>query len=295
MKNIIYSNYNILVENLNKDNQNYYFYYNNDLFIFCIIFNDVDSVLKSYKYAMDFGYDCFNIIYTKDNKIFCEVDTKKYALLKVKGIIKYQYTYKDFNYCLINDKGLNWGDLWGKRLDYYEIQIRELGFKYQTVLNTFGLFHGLAENAILYFNLTINNFTEKVDVGIVHNRINYPCYLIDYNNPLNYIIDYNIRDISEYIKSYLFSKDNDIENVMKILHELNVNDITFNLLYSRLLYPSFYFDIFDNIILENGKDNDVVEIVQSIDKYLSLLKSIYENFNNKYRLFRIEWLDKIKM
>ena len=68
----------------------------------------------------------------------------------------------------------------------------------------------------------------------------------------------------------------------------------FNLLYSRLLYPTHYFDIFDDIILSNGVDDDIVDILNILNKYLDMLNKVYMNFNTKYDMFKIEWLDKIK-
>ena len=82
---------------------------------------------------------------------------------------------------------------------------------------------------------------------------------------------------------------------MEILNNIGLNNLMFNLLYSRLLYPSFYFDIFDKIILEDGNDNDVIIIINNLNKYLNMLKTIYNEFSIKYNMFKIEWLDKIKM
>ena len=129
-------------------------------------------------------------------------------------------------------------------------------------------------------------------VGIVHNRMYYPCYLIDYNNPLNFVIDYNIRDIAEYIKSYVMSEEYDLNNILILLDKLNINNLMFNLLYSRLLYPTFYFDVFDKIILEDGVDNDVVHVLDRVDEYFDMLRCIFDKFKDKYQMFNILWLNK---
>ena len=68
----------------------------------------------------------------------------------------------------------------------------------------------------------------------------------------------------------------------------------FNLLYSRLMYPTFYFDIFDKIILEDGKDNDIVDILNMVDKYLDMLNKVYLKFKDRYNMLNVEWLNKIK-
>lgn len=294
MKNVIYNYYNILVSDINKDGSNYFFYYNNELYLFYLVLNNINLVEEIYNYLNINNIECFNIINNKDNSLFSKVDDKYYVLLNVKGILKYEYTFKDFKYYPVKGVGTDWGKLWGDRLDYYEIQIRELGFKYQTVLNSFGMFQGLAENAILYFNLTREKFKEDESIAIVHNRMKYPCYLMDYNNPVNFVVDYSVRDIAEYIKSYVISNDYDINVVINILDNLNINNLMFNLLYSRLLYPTHYFDIFDDIILSDGVDDDIVDILNILNKYLDMLNKVYMNFNTKYDMFKIEWLDKIK-
>ena len=242
MKNVIYNYYNILIDELNKSDNNYFFYFNDELFFFYLVLNDVKLVENIYKYIIENNIESFIILPNKDGNLFSEIDNKKYALLKVKGILKYEVKFDEFKYYPVNGEGINWGTLWGERLDYYEVQIRELGIKYQTVLNSFGMFCGLAENAILYFNMTMEKFGDlEKEIGIVHNRIKYPCYLIDYYNPLSYVIDYSVRDISEYIKSYVLSDDFDTNNVITLINRMNLNDLMFNLLYARLLYPTVYF------------------------------------------------------
>ena len=122
--------------------------------------------------------------------------------------------------------------------------------------------------------------------------MNFPCYEINYYNPLNFVIDYNVRDIAEYIKSYIISDAFNIDDIIDLINKINFNKLTFNLFYSRLLYPTFYFDIFDKIILNNGNENDVIIILDKLDEYLFTLKQIYLNFNEKYEMFNIEWLTK---
>lgn len=294
MKNVIYTYYNILLDEINKDSNNYFFYYNEELYVFYLVLNDISVVEYVYNFIRDNGVDSFEIVMNKDGKLFTDVDNKKYSLLRVKGILRYEVKFEEFKFYPIDMEPHNWGELWSERLDYYEIQLRELGYKYQTVLNSFGMFSGLAENAILYFNLSKKTFTDSEVVGIVHNRMRYPCYLIDYNNPLNFVVDYNIRDIAEYIKSYLLSSDYEVDNVVKLLDRLNINSLMFNLLYSRLLYPTFYFDIFDRIILEDGVDNDIVDVLNVVDKYLDMLNKVYLRYKDKYNMFNVEWLNKIK-
>ncbi len=292
MKNVIYNYYNILLTDINESNDNYYFYYNSNLYVFYLIENNPETINEIYNFLIENNIDSYKIIANKDNNLITTINNKNYALLHLKGLLKYEIKFEEFKYYPINKQNHNWGTLWSNKLDYYEIQIRELGKKYQTLLNSFGFFKGIAENAILYYNLTEKKFNDEVPVAIVHNRMNYPEYEKDYNNPLNFVIDYYIRDISEYIKSYTISDYYNLENIITLINKLTLNSKSFNLLYSRLLYPTFYFDEYDKIILGREEDNKIINVINKIQNYLEMLKKIFIVFNNKYEMFNIEWLNK---
>lgn len=292
MKNVIYNYYNILLTDINESNDNYYFYYNSNLYVFYLIENNPEIINEIYNFLIENNIDSYKIIANKDNNLITTINNKNYALLHLKGLLKYEIKFEEFKYYPIDKQNHNWGTLWSNKLDYYEIQIRELGKKYQTILNSFGFFKGIAENAILYYNLTEKKFNDEVPVAIVHNRMNYPEYEIDYNNPLNFVIDYYIRDISEYIKSYTISDYYNLENIITLINKLTLNSKSFNLLYSRLLYPTFYFDEYDKIILGREEDNKIINVINKIQNYLEMLKKIFIVFNNKYEMFNIEWLNK---
>ena len=292
MKNVIYNYYNILLTDINESNDNYYFYYNSNLYVFYLIENNPEIINEIYNFLIENNIDSYKIIANKDNNLITTINNKNYALLHLKGLLKYEIKFEEFKYYPIDKQNHNWGTLWSNKLDYYEIQIRELGKKYQTLLNSFGFFKGIAENAILYYNLNEKKFNDEVPVAIVHNRMNYPEYEKDYNNPLNFVIDYYIRDISEYIKSYTISDYYNLENIITLINKLTLNSKSFNLLYSRLLYPTFYFDEYDKIILGREEDNKIINVINKIQNYLEMLKKIFIVFNNKYEMFNIEWLNK---
>jgi len=88
------------------------------------------------------------------------------------------------------------------------------------------------------------------------------------------------------------SEDFHKDNIIMLLDKLELNNLMFNLLYARLLYPTFYFDVFDKIILEDGVDNDIIYIVNNVDKYLDLIRTIYYRYKDKYIMFNIMWINK---
>ena len=95
MKNVIYNYYDILVDELNKSDNNYFFYFNNELFLFYLVLNDISVVENIYKYVIENNIESFNIVLNKEGNLFADVDKKKYVLLKIKGILKYEVKFDE--------------------------------------------------------------------------------------------------------------------------------------------------------------------------------------------------------
>ena len=64
------------------------------------------------------------------------------------------------------------------------------------------------------------------------------------------------------------------------------------ILYSRILYPSFYFDVYDKIISGNAEEKALNKIINAIDDYESYLYSIQLYLKKFYNIPEIEWLKK---
>ena len=75
----------------------------------------------------------------------------------------------------------------------------------------------------------------------------------NFNNPLNIIVDYRSRDISEYLKYVFFAKDYDYIKIKKFLMELKLNEFELQLVYGRMLFPTFYFDVYDDVLLQKKR------------------------------------------
>ena len=121
-------------------------------------------------------------------------------------------------------------------------------------------------------------------------------------SPLNLIVDYKIRDLCEYIKSQLFQKKtlSEVIELESMTHyylqsfNLSVNEI--QLFFVRLLYPSEYFDMFEDIITTNISDSDnkqLNHIIELADNYEKFVKDIYNYYFDKNYLPFVEWLREI--
>ena len=80
-------------------------------------------------------------------------------------------------------------------------------FKYPYIYNTVDYYIGLGENAITYMK-ELNDNINSSSLSITHRRIGVNSTMFDLYNPLNLIIDYKVRDVSEYLKDAFFNNVN---------------------------------------------------------------------------------------
>ena len=64
------------------------------------------------------------------------------------------------------------------------------------------------------------------------------------------------------------------------------------MLYARLLYPSYYFDIYEHIMNDNESEDKLMPIIEKCDKYELFLKQAYYEITKYVNLDKIDWLIK---
>ena len=102
-------------------------------------------------------------------------------------------------------------------------------------------------------------------------------------------LDCSLSDIAEYIKTCFFNDDINKLNLRYILSNLDKTDIL--ILYSRLLYPSYYYDCCEKI--SNGYDEQILELyINKIDEYETFLKELYFDIKDKFYIPMIDWIIK---
>ena len=164
-------------------------------------------------------------------------------------------------------KRVNWKELWEEKLDYYEYQMSELGLKYKKLRESFSYYSGLCECAIGLLNYTSN----EVAMYATYKR--------------GKVMDSVTRDIAEYIKYEFFYNNNEVQ-----VGELYLTDDEYLLLMARLLYPSYYFDAYDNIMSGNIAENEIDNIIKKSDSFESLLKKLYKFIKQRSNIPNIDWL-----
>lgn len=303
MKNNIMYYYNLRIDNITQNNNNYYFTINNDNYCFTIYTRDIkesNEIYKLNKYMLSSNILVHEIIPNKDNYVVTIINNIPYILYKIyinknKKLTINELTYLS-NYTYQVDKILtrnNWNVLWSTKIDYFEYQINQMGKKYPILVDTFAYFTGLAENAISYVKYTtLETQIETSDNPVIsHRKINNtiePLY-----NPLNIILDHKSRDIAEYIKLSFLNKNTNIYQELDSYFSSNYySEYGLRLLYARIIYPSFYFDMYEQIIQGLRKESDLLNIVSLLDDYELYLKEMYYYLKKYHNIPEIDWITK---
>ncbi len=303
MKNNIMYYYNLRIDNITQNNNNYYFTINNDNYCFTIYTRDIkesDAIYKLNKYMLSSNILVHEIIPNKDNYVVTIINNIPYILYKIyinknKKLTINELTYLS-NYTYQVDKILtrnNWNILWSNKIDYFEYQINQMGKKYPILVDTFAYFTGLAENAISYVKYTtLETQIETSDNPVIsHRKINNTTQSL--YNPLNIILDHKSRDIAEYIKLSFLNKNTNIYQELDSYFSNNYySEYGLRLLYARIIYPSFYFDMYEQIIQGLRKESDLLNIVTLLDDYELYLKEMYYYLKKYHNIPEIDWITK---
>ncbi len=303
MKNNIMYYYNLRIDNITQNNNNYYFTINNDNYCFTIYTRDIkesNEIYKLNKYMLSSNILVHEIILNKDNYVVTIINNIPYILYKIyinknKKLTINELTYLS-NYTYQVDKILtrnNWNILWSNKIDYFEYQINQMGKKYPILVDTFAYFTGLAENAISYVKYTtLETQIETSDNPVIsHRKINNTIQSL--YNPLNIILDHKSRDIAEYIKLSFLNKNTNIYQELDSYFSNNYySEYGLRLLYARIIYPSFYFDMYEQIIQGLRKESDLLNIVSLLDDYELYLKEMYYYLKKYHNIPEIDWITK---
>lgn len=304
MKNYLSYYYNLNPDKIINTNRNYYFYLDDEryeLVVYNRNSNEINSIYKLNKELTDKTL-MHKIILNKNNNITSIINNIPYILYKVYININKEIPLEEISYLSnINikyEKELmrsNWAYLWSKNIDYFEYQISQNGKKYPLIVNSFSYFVGMAENSISYINNTSNELSPSItDVGVLsHKKIRNSDTIYSLYNPLNIIIDHKARDLSEYIKLSFLKKNKDIFDELDEYFKHNYfSHYGIRLLFGRILYPSFYFDLYEDIINDEQEEKEIIGITSRINEYEDYLYDVFYYLKKFYNLPEVEWITK---
>lgn len=306
MKEIINYYYNLDLLEINEYKNYASFNYDGDDFYF-VFFNrgkdELDDLINIINELRLKGINVHTFILNRFNSYLTKVGDNNYILLKINcnknEILSFFDLINNLSLLKLNNTNSklyrnNWGELWSKKIDYFEYQIKELGKEKQIILNSFSYYIGLAENAISYVN-KINNvigISEDDNISLSHRRIFFPNTYLNYLNPLSFVFDLEVRDVAESLKVGFFNDEDSLLDLKTYLKTKKLSKYSYHMLYARLLYPSYYFDIYENVMNNNENEDKLLAIINKVNLYEKFLKQSYNEISLYTNLERVDWIIK---
>ena len=305
MKNILAYYYSLHPNEISHKDNKYFFEYMGNNYVFQVYdrpLSDIDSLYEINKKMIEKDILVHEMIVNNENKILTYVNNVPYILMEI-------YINKDARIslpeiCHINNSSISiecdqiiarhdWTSLWEAKNDYFEAQINEIGKKYPNLCNYANYYIGLAENAITYVR-NASYIENDTQLCICHKRIKTDDDLFSLYNPINMICDYRMRDICEYIKTSFF---NDVDVYTLVTEYFRNNYLTYKealLFYGRLLYPSYFFDLHDDIVNNNLEESIIEKIIIKADDYEKFLFDVHVFLSQMYNRYipSVDWIIK---
>ena len=297
---IDYINYNFDLYPLDIDDLNgkYRFIVNNEKYYFIEYDRDIkelNDIYKLNKEMINNGSLVHEIIINKYNKILSDYNGKAYILLRTYVNDDKKIDISDI-ISMLNEGEIiyknnsldrtNWINLWESKVDYIEYQMVHVLKKYPLVNSIIDYYIGLSENAISYLNEISSKLNGKLSLGVCHKRITNEYTLFDLYNPLNLIIDFKIRDIAEYLKSSIIDNLDVYSIYDSILNKYRFDKLNLSLLVARLLYPSYFFDMLEDIFMDKVNERMLNKLIKKSSKIEEFINNVILESN----LQSINWL-----
>lgn len=230
---------------------------------------------------------------SKDNNNICLLTYKIDNQININDFVKMHLSYfNSFSY-KINIQQII--DLWDQRIEYIENQcLTNFNFDNDAhlTLYEYTLYSiGLAINSLQYLADMNLDFKRKYSSTLTHRRIKkmdkYELF-----NPFNLIVDHSSRDLAELYKNDIISLD----TLLNICAFYSYSVDEYEYLLARLLFPTFIFDIVED--MENDKSsydytNDIYYAIAKSNSQLDKLKSLYNALISKMNIRPINWINTL--
>lgn len=286
MRNALYYNYGISISDIHKNNFYHYFFYNEEKYIIIqhdLIYKDLEKKYYMSQYLYKNGVKVNTIIKTNKDKLEFIYDEHKYVLMKINYDTTINMIRLD-DIINFNNIGIWYRDenqyfkIWSDKIDYIEYQVSEMGKEYEYIRDSISYFIGIAENAI---SLSKNIL---VDIYCI-SHIKFSLEPFEFYNPLNFMVDVRIRDIAEYFKKLILEEKFNLVLFFSGIEGLSKNEVS--LLYIRMLFPNYYFDLIEECLLDEKNDYKIKDIIKNIPYFEKQMVDIYSLLDY---LPYIEWI-----
>ena len=304
MKDIIFYNYQIKIEELEEKKDYTVFKFHGNTFYFTKLKRnekELEEILSVIEELQRRNLFVFPIVKNYMGSFITMVGMIPYVLILVQDEMREYGILEIMNFqkmlVLNNKKSMLyrsvWANLWCEKVDYLEYQVHERGKNYPVILNSFSYYVGLAETAIVY----VRNIEKKIPmpknlpIVLSHRRVCYPNYRLNFDNPLNFIFDMEVRDVASFIKNMFWKESENALIDLKTYIEIRKPDLySLSMLYARLIYPSYYFDLHESIMEGELEEDAILPILDKVDEYEMFLKNVWLFIRSYVPIEPIYWI-----
>ena len=247
--------------------------------------NNLKQIDLLNNYKVNFN-DFYKIVCTKYGDYKFLYKNKYYVVLEYKefSLDLYQLIINDKKNVVSSGK-IDWREKWINRSEYIMNMYSSYRNKNKVIDNSIDYYFGMLESSICY----LNEFDyENVNLCVQHAKMSY----FDYFNPFNIRIDVKERDFSNFLKNIFFDNKNNERDVRNII-ETNIKNYDFNLIVARLIYPDYYFDLFDDYLINNDDEilDSIEKIVNRVDEYEKYVYMICNYVKSNIQIKNVDYLN----
>ena len=237
------------------------------------------------------------IIPSRDNRLSVESEFSKVSLVAVN---KFNISINDLLFMhrqYSSTNNVNYSSLsaikeiWINKVDMIENKILPSlkidNFLYEKINSLIIYSLGLGENAIEYIQDIILDFDEKIEeVTLSHKRFNkFDSY--ELLNPFNLIVDSPMRDIADLYNIDIINQN----NLEQVLNSYNLSIKNASLLFSRILFPSFLFDLLEEQYVTRGDiRKELLDYYNNLEVKIDKIKYIHKYLVDRYGIRPLNWL-----
>lgn len=301
MKNALQYYYHLTIDNIHQINGIYRFIFQDKYYAFCPFEGSIEQATIIYNLSIQLweqGVYCHQIILNAEQKIITLVNGVFYVLVKSDYAMDERITmehlilFSSMTSRIVYQDEIrhdDWGKLWSEKIDYFEYQVNQFGKSHPIIRESFSYFEGLAETGI---SLLGQIKMEYKNLIVSHKRIKRNQTVFDLYNPLSFIIDLKIRDVCEYFKESFVTNGNIWDDIIHYLTHNTLTNYEYLMFFIRMLYPSFYFDLYEDIMRHNKDEKALTPIISLANSYERLLKKLYFYLGRFIAMPEIEWIKK---
>lgn len=297
MNNVLNYYYRLYPTNIHQKKKSFYFTIENNQYIFTPTELSQKKIQEIYSISntmLQYQVLAHQIIPNYNNELITIVNGTTYILLRkfqtsqdpinLLDLLKFQ---NQTSFFINQNEKINWKFLWETKVDYFEYQINQFGKRFPIIRRSSSYYIGLAEMAITLLNF-IDLSTANYSIVLSHQRINEKTTYAELFNTLEFVIDSRTRDVSEYLKNKFINNFYIMDEIDNFLNQ-NLTPDEYLLFFARMLFPSYYFDCFEDILNKTKKEKEILKITEKSKEFEELLVEIYYTIQQYTRIPEIDW------